>query len=260
MSSALSIYSVCVVAEDKELGKNSIKCFPIEKLGEHDGSITEEKDKKKDEKKTMSSNEAGSMVQSTVTKEVTIEAQWVNIGGSNRVTAPDVKKGETVLVFKFGSSERYYWTTFFIEHDLRRNEAVVNTYGNEKEFGKILNEKNTYYSKFDTVNKMVHIHTSDNDGELTTYDFTLDTKKGIFTILDGKKNKIELNSKSGTLTIDIPNVTVNSKNVIVNSSNTTFKGGKVDFDSTVSFNASVKCNKNCTTEPKSGEPHDHEVL
>jgi len=231
---------MATVAEDKILGTNDIKVFPIEFMSEHEGNINDEEDKK-----VMSNDESMGTVQSTTKKSVTLNAQWVNIGGSNRITAPDVMKGETVLLFKYGSSDKYYWTTFFTEPDLRRREAVLELYGNETEFGKILNKENSYWKLIDTVNKVIHLHTSDNDGELTTYDFILDTKNGSFSITDGRKNQIILNSKKDHLTLNVPNITIT--------------GGKVNFDSTVSFNKAVKMNGNASTDVKSGT-HGHTVL
>jgi hypothetical protein len=255
MKSMLKLFSLAIVSEDKKLGSNDILAYPTEHLAEHEGTLAD-----KEEMKTETKSESNSVTQSVSEKEVTLNAQWVNIGSSNRITAPDVRKGETVLLFKYGSTDRYFWTTFFIENDLRRKEAVLYLFGNEVNFGDMLDKDNSYWFLIDTINKVLQLHTSNNDGETTTYDIKIDTKNGSLQIIDGRGNEIILDSKKDTLTINVPNVKVNSKSVIVNSKETEFKGGHVTFNSTVDFKKSVKCNKNCNTEPKSGEPHAHAVL
>jgi phage baseplate assembly protein gpV len=64
----------------------------------------------------------------------------------------------------------------------------------------------SYWFEVDTLNKYVKLHTSDNDGELTTYDITLNTKEGSLEIKDGVGNSVLMNSSEGSLT-----ATMNSK-------------------------------------------------
>ena len=242
MNSQLHIYATAIVAEDKKLGTNDILCFPIEQMAGHSGDLLEKK-----KMKGMANDESMGLSQANIEKEVTLTAQWINVGSSNRVTAPDVKKGETVSLYRYGGTDKYYWTTMFSETDVRRQEAVLMLYGNEKEHGKASGKENSYWTLIDTVNKKVQLHMSNNDGEVTTYDIILDGKAGTVELIDGKKNQILLESKSNTLTIKVPNVMIKSKNVTVDSGATTFKGGSVTFESTTKFTAAVKMNGNAST-------------
>ncbi len=239
--SGFHIYSVGIVAKDKEPVVDKIEVFPIEHLGEHDGDLADS-----ESSSTTVADTAGSLSGVNVDKSVTIEAKWTNMG-SNRLTAPDVKKGETVILYRYGGSDRYLWHPLFYETDLRRKESVVYIYGNTDEFTKTLDIENSYFLKVDTVNKLLHLHTSNNDGEAVSYDFKINTKDGLVTFEDSNKNKIELNSPKNHLTITVPNVTVKSTNVVVDASDikikagkTTFSGGAVIMDSTVQFNKTTE--------------------
>lgn len=257
-------FSVGIVAKDKERGNNKIYVFPIEHLGEHTGKLTDTEDK---DASTLKFD--GTKQSIKATKEVTIEASWRDPSGSNRITAPDVKAGETVQIYKYGSTDKYYWTSEFKESDLRRKESVVWGWGNTEEHGEQLDITKMYWMKVDTVAKLLQLFTVDNDGELTTYDIKIDTKNGVLHILDGRKNKIEINSKENNISIEAQStinlkagkeINIEAPTINQKAKNNIVSGGHLKVNSTTSFHASVKCNKNCNTEPKSGEPHAHAVL
>ncbi len=148
----------------------------------------------------------------------TIKARWLNTGSSNRVTPPDVVKGETVFIYKMGEANQYYWTLAFNETDLRKKESVLHLYSNTDEHGEELTDKNSYSSLFDTKNKKINVKTSANDGEATTWDINLNTKAGVLTVKDGNGNTFKHNAKAGTLEA------IYSSSVLVKSPKITLDG------------------------------------
>lgn len=54
-----------------------------------------------------------------------LKAKWLPLGHSNRLkAAPDLVKNETILLFKFGDVDEYYWTTIFREVELREDRKL----------------------------------------------------------------------------------------------------------------------------------------
>ena len=209
-SSIFSPYSFGIVIGDKPPGTIA-EIFPIELRGLFTGDPSELKDiagKLTDE---LSSNKEDIKLKLSNT----IKAQWLPISNSNRLTAPDICNGETVMIYRFGDSQIFFWDTIFNESDLRKKEHVFFGCSNTDDIKEVLNDTNTYFWGVDTKNKdVVIIHTSDNDGELTTYDINIKTKDGILTVTDGKENSIVLDSGKDEITITTnKKINLNTKEV-----------------------------------------------
>jgi len=181
MDGGLKPFSIGIVAEDKQ--GNIIKVFPIEHLSSLTGSLTE-------------TESVGSVKRGKV-----LEAVW--LGESNRITAPDVKKGETVRVYKYAETDKYYWSDMFNELDLRGKETVLYLFGNTDKPGEELKQDNSHWMLWDAVNKSVKLHTSNNDGEAVGFDVQFNLKTGVFNLLDTEGNEIKLTSLEGELLLDI---------------------------------------------------------
>ena len=85
---------------------------------------------------------------------------------------------------------------------------------------------NLYYTQFDTINKLVKLHTATNDGESSGYDIEVNTGDGILSIADTNDNVLTWNSVDGTLqwsmTKDITittdtNIELNFKGIKINN-------------------------------------------
>jgi len=245
-----------IVVKDLELKSEEYKTGTVEVflsglLASFSGDLTEEVTSKGQTniKDTVKSN--------TVKSDVKIKCEWTPMG-SNRVSPPLVKKGMQVQVLQVGFTDKYVWHTVHYQPELMQHDICLSIYGNSKVFKENMNKDNTYYTIVDTVNKLVQLHTSNNDDEACTYDIKLNTKNGVLTIVDGKNNKIELRSVAGALTIDTnSNVTINSPTVTVNASNinlnaeskltlnsplTEVNGGVLNINSNTNFYKPVKMN------------------
>lgn len=119
-----------------------------------------------------------------------LSCKWLN-RNSNRLTAPDVRKGERVLIWQNADSEDYYWESLGIDNHLRTREHVIMAFSNtnnDDRANKVLNFKNCYIMEFDTVNKKIRIKTNKNDGEPYEYEIVLNTKDGFFKFADDVGN------------------------------------------------------------------------
>lgn len=213
MESGLKLYSLGIVVETKPKGVDYILVTPIESLNiQAQGSIKEyKKDFKGNQKELESTN-----FKTEHEAKNYIRARWLPFGHSNRISAPDVNANETVILFKFGDVDEVYWTTIFREPELRRLEDVLFALSNLPKGMTAFDKESSYWMHWSTQDKFVHLHTSANDKEHTTYDIKLDTKTGVLDIKDGKGNEIQLHSPSNTLTVNTKNkVEVNAENETV---------------------------------------------
>ena len=217
--SKFKLYSLGIVAKDKPTTSDIISVMPIEHITDTTGDIKEESNyesNSKDHKNVPNKTKA-------VSKN-TIEASWICLGGSNRVSSPDVIAGETVLIFTYADTNEYYWTTYLREPSIRRLEKVLYGYSNMRGGARSesFDRETSYWFEVDTLNKYVKLHTSDNDGELTTYDVLINTKEGVLEIKDGIGNSVLMSSSEGSLTVTMnAKVTIKAPEIVLDGDVTT---------------------------------------
>ena len=218
--SRFELYSLGYVVEDILEDDLLLKIVPIELISDIDGELG---DVDKETNKNINIEKENKIT--IKTKDTVIIAKWVPLSETNRMTPPTVCKGETVRIFRYAETDKYFWATLYNEIDLKKREKVVYAFSNKGSIEDKSLSKNMYYVTLDTINKVVRIHTDDTDGELTTYDIEINTKDGLFTLIDGKSNMIELDSDRDKLTVTInkdiemnaPNITMNSEVHTINT-------------------------------------------
>lgn len=191
-TSKYTIYSLGYVAEDKDTDDLYVNVYPIEITPDNDGDLNSIKNIS-----TSVVDNDGKNLSVSVNKSNSIRAKWKGDGG-NRITAPDVCNGETVLLWNYAGTDRFYWSKDIPEPDLRKRERAVYFFSS-----KALTDSKDVLDKgysfiIDTVNKYVRLFTSKTDGEATTYEIYLDTQNGLFSIEDGVSNVIKLDSLKGS--------------------------------------------------------------
>lgn len=248
--SLFRFYSLGIVVETKPDNTDYILVTPIEVLNiQKSGSIKESKTVF--EGKANKSDKASFNTQVSSTNY--LKAKWISLNSSNRLSSPDVVKNETVLIYKFGDVDEYYWTTIFTEVELRRQEKVIYGYSNLKSGITKFNRTTSYWVEVDTKAKFVHLHTSDNDGEATEYDIRIDTHTGILTIKDKRNNSIVLESVADKYNITTNNEinlkTSNTVNIVSGVSVNIVAGSDINLTApniVITGNLSVKGNVNST--------------
>ena len=124
-------------------------------------------------------------------------------GGSNH-SVPHITMGEQVLVIHHKGNDTYYWKELGRDNELRRVEKfrifvndqqrVEKTPDVNNKNEKRVNDDNSYYLEFDTINKHILLSTSNSDGETIRYFMKFNTKSNTFAIWDTRGNRFELDS------------------------------------------------------------------
>jgi len=246
--SLLRIYSLGYVAEDYVEDNPFLNVVPIEDITDITGNLT---DSVLEENENIDND---NKIEKTIKqKGYTVRAKWFNLMEPNRLTAPNLCKGETVILWRYANSDIYLWTNMYNELDKRKLEKATYVFSNKRSIAGDINA--VYYFTIDTINKRIRLHTDASDGELTTYDIDIDTKNGIFTIIDGKDNQIELDSANDKLTITInkdiemnaPNIVSNSENFTINTKNYTLNSENDTINSTTSKHSTTSSTLTATS-------------
>lgn len=198
-TSGFKIYSYGIVADNKAISSKVINVTPIEVVSMIDGPIASNPM----DIESKGIDAAGVNYNSKITTDNVIEATWLPFG-SNRVTPPDVRRGEPVLIWQYQSTDKYYWSILGLADDLRRLETVVYAFnGNPNTASKEFNPDDYYFIEVSTHNKNVTFHTSKANGEPFTYAFQFNTAEGKVLLADDVGNFFELDSKALTMKTEL---------------------------------------------------------
>lgn len=173
--SHLKPFSIGIVAQDKAQNSDEVLIWPAEQLPFTDGGFDDTN---------------------------VLKCLWILNGNSNRYTSPDVCEGETVQIYRYADTDRYYWHQVFREPKMRDRERVLYLFSNTDK-GVESTMDNSYWLMVDTFKKIVHLHMSDNDGEIAGFDFIFDGSSGVVSLLDTKGNKDIFNATDGTRTFEV---------------------------------------------------------
>lgn len=214
-------YGLFKVVEDKVEDSFEIKASPISFIPDLKGDLNSDKESVVG---IVDMENTHSSIATTTSNFIT--ATWLPEGEQNRISAPDVCIGDVVEIYSVRGTDEYYWKVFAHNTSLRKKEKVLIWFSN-KGSAKSGSEADAYYILFDTINKIVHFHTSDNDGEACTYDVVFNTLRGIFSLKDNKQTELNLDSVKGVLTTTVLNeYNVNTKKVNFNCENFNIEASK----------------------------------
>ena len=220
------VYGYGSVAIDKPEGTNIIEVFLKDKMYAAEGDIAETK-----EVSVTTTNSENIVKTENVSTGKTIPARWAAINQPNRSSAPDVRKNETVLVYRYGTNDDYYWDKLFTEYNLRGREHVSFAFKNTDELVDI-NVDNCYFFTWSTKHKFIHIHTAMNDGERVGYDIKVDTANSILSTIDTRGNQQVLKSLEDDYTIKTnKKINLDTQEVTINATKSiTITSPKGDFN------------------------------
>ena len=220
MATKLQAFAIGKVAKDSDEDAWEIEVEPIEILPTYSGDLN------KEDKSTKNGiSPFGESGTSTTTKDQRILCQWLPMNDPYLSSPPQVFAGQNVMVWKYGNLDTHFWTKINpdgTEEKIRKKEKRIIWLSNQSNCSDDNTIEKGYYFAIDTINKYVRLHTSDNDGESTTYDVSIDTESGMVAILDGAGNKIHLDSMGGNLTITTNSkIEVNTKDATINTDQAT---------------------------------------
>lgn len=255
--SQFQFYSLGVVAANKKPTSRFIEVSAMEETPMFDGEITDHTEIYKAEGKSTEDEEFKVEIETTAS----IKAEWIELGNTNRMTAPDVRRGEVVAIYRFGDSDEYRWVDLITDTKLRRLETVVWSFSNMRKENEKFDAKTSYWVEVSTMKKYIHIHTSKNDDEPFEYDIQINTKDGCVTIkdddgnsmvMDSAERRIELHNKDDSfLRIDKRIITLESKDkIILNTKDIEFNGNKSITSKTIDYTIKTTNYKLNTTDYK----------
>lgn len=185
-------------AASNRSGSHFIEVCPIEPLaflgGEVNASVN----------RINETGEDGDGKKYTVTLEFgnTLSAKWLPEDNTNRITPPDVRVGERVMIYRFADSDQYFWRTLGMDNYLRRLETVIYAFSATEEETEELNSDNCYFFEVSTHSKHITLSTSKVNGEPFAYTIQIDTGEGIITITDDAGNFFTMNSQERQLRLE----------------------------------------------------------
>lgn len=208
-ASKFHFYSFGQVAANKPRHEGSGPCvmlevFPQEKFTMSAGEITDNV-----ETINVKGQDAnGKAYEGKIETKPSITCMWLPIGEPNRVTPPDVRRGEQVIIYRYADTQYYFWSSAF-NNLIRKLETVTHWYSGIPEDGKSAptekTSENGYIVEVSTHDKHILITTSKLNGEKCRYTVALDTANGKFNLEDDLGNELELDSVAGVLTATTEN-------------------------------------------------------
>ena len=166
----------------------------------------------------------------TVKTSNTITATWRG-DGTNRFTAPDVRRGERVRIYQFGDTDKYFWTVVNTPGETtRKRETVVTLFSNTTdEQDNTPSPENSWYQEVNTHEKLITTQTNKNDGEPFAYTQQINAKEGnVVVVADDIGNYIQMNSTDQHITLETAagakieiikeDIFINCRNYTVNAS------------------------------------------
>lgn len=171
---------------------------------------------------------AGQDYQSELKTRPSIPCKWLPIGDPNRITPPDVRRGEEVLIYRYGDTEFYFWTNAF-NNIIRKLETAVWWFSGTPEDGKSADTErgpdNGYFLEISSHEKHVIFSTSNKNGEVARYYLQFNGGDGNFILKDDLGQQVIFYSQEGKIEVtsekDIEHntetYTINCKKYILNA-------------------------------------------
>lgn len=246
--SKFHFYSFGRVAANKKLGSSMVEVFPIEKFSMSNGEITDNVE----ESVAKGKDASGQEYEGKSTTKPSMSCMWLPIGEPNKVTAPDVRRDEVVIMYRFADTEYYFWANAF-NNIIRKLETSAWWFSGTPTEGNGAETKRTadngYFFEISTHEKHVIFSTSNKNGEVVRYYFQFDTGSGNFTLKDDLGQEFEFESTAGRINVKSDNEvnvttkkhTTNCEEHIINTKKQTINTEtmEVNASSSVKFNTPI---------------------
>lgn len=228
-----------MVGNNKAIGSKVVEVTPTEWLPMHDGEMVSNPEKM--EHKTNDVN--GVQTEGAIITDQVIEATWMP-AGTNRLTAPDVRRGVHVELWASADDDKYYWKSMGLDDNLHKLETIIFGISNTTDESITeLTPEVMYWMEFSTHSKKIAISTSKSNGEPYLYEIFLDTEKGEFTVTDDIGNFINLQSKINLIHLQ------NAMGTFVKLDQKDIKAyAPKDIDAQAKINIQIKAGQNMNLE------------
>lgn len=179
------------VARNKDLNSDIIEVVDPENFSFLHGEATDNVT----EVKGGGTNSKGQTYESLLKTTSSIQAKWQPGNNSNRITPPDVRRGDRVQIYQFSDSDNYYWET--LGNEFKKLETVTYVFsGTTDESATSPNPDNSYYFEVSTHRGVVTLSTSNKNGEANKFLIQVDGRNGRVLIESDNGNHILMDAKA----------------------------------------------------------------
>jgi len=188
--SQLHLYSIGIAAENKPLSTRKLNVTPVEILSALDGELNFAPQ----DDVHVGQDSDGNRYEVKSTTDMTLTAEWYP-NGTNRVTPPDIRRGELIEIYRVADSDQFLWRCMGLRDDLRRLETVIFAFNaSPKEGTKGIDPATCYFMEVSTHKKTVTFSTSQANGEPFGYQFQVNANDGQMVFEDTIGNSLFLDS------------------------------------------------------------------
>lgn len=201
--SKMKFYSFGRAANNKALRtadgqpERKLEVSPSEPFGDADGELLS----LPFESEVSGQSADGSEYTAKVTLNPAMECTWFPMG-SNRNTPPDIRRGERVIIWRYADTDQFFWTETGWDDHLRRLETVHYRWSATKDpSADMTDSANYYHLQVSTHEGMIHLETTDKNGEIGVYTLQINTKDGIVALQDNFGNFLTWTSEDRDIAI-----------------------------------------------------------
>jgi hypothetical protein len=190
-------YSTGVVVDHQVPGKHHIKVHLLEVSSALTGNLQGQEDVITAE----GVDPDGGEYSDQITARNYVVAKWLKLGAGNRITPPNVRRGDKVMVYRKADTEDYYWIdNDDPEKNFRRLETAIFAFNADPEEGNYEpTPDNSYFFEVSTHRGKITLSTSQRNGEFCKYNFQFNTKDGRVVLADNVDNVAVFNSAENQL-------------------------------------------------------------
>lgn len=190
IDNVLICYGIGTVTVDKQTDSDEVQVYVPSLFPDADGAL----ETTVENVEVTSASPTGDTHSSTALRTNSVPCKWLSFN-SNRVTAPDVRVGSKVVVYKFKGTSTYRWMYFGMDNTLRLETIIWALSATPKVNEDIPLDVDHYYIFLISSHLgKIQLLTGQGNGEATSYAVTLDMKEGGFSFVDGEMNQFVLNS------------------------------------------------------------------
>lgn len=167
---------------------NSIEVSLIELTSLTDGVLSANRQKQS----VSGLSDDGSTYTITLSTSNSVPATWLPLG-SNRLTAPNVRRGEEVWIYKYGDSKQLFWTPTGRTDERRTTETIIYGIGARPDASQELDpSKNMYTVEMSSDGKHITVNTSKANGEPFQLTLQINAGDGVFTLTNHEGVDVEV--------------------------------------------------------------------
>lgn len=195
--SGWKVYSLATAAENKEIGNPICEVNLTELNNFYDKEISS-----KGERESFDYVDGqGNKQSGTRTTSQSVPAVW-RPSEDNRITPPDVRRGEELIIWKYGDTDQLFWQPRNIDRHRRKLETVTHAYsGTTNEDDDTVTADNHYITEVSTHKGHVIISTSSANGEECKWNFQIRGRDGVFLIGNDNNDEFLIDKVNGTIRV-----------------------------------------------------------